>query len=123
MGATQRAVRSWGAYGRGHGAIGASSVADIGTQCRSTGARVYRGGNYLCHPGGQDPQPVVNAFGEPLCAVSDNVSVTQASPFLRATVPRFPKIGLLRQVHPCGGLVIDFPGEDPVLSDDDDDEE
>uniref|UniRef100_A0A915L3F3 Uncharacterized protein n=1 Tax=Romanomermis culicivorax TaxID=13658 RepID=A0A915L3F3_ROMCU len=68
-------------------------------------------------------QPVPKAFGEPLCAINIVVSITEASPFPTATVPRFPKIGFLREVHPCGGLVIDFPGEDSISSDDDDIEE
>uniref|UniRef100_A0A915KI44 Uncharacterized protein n=1 Tax=Romanomermis culicivorax TaxID=13658 RepID=A0A915KI44_ROMCU len=68
-------------------------------------------------------QPVANAFGEPLRAINDVVSITEASPFPTATVSRSPKIGVLREVLPCGGLIIDFPGEDPVSSDDDDDEE
>uniref|UniRef100_A0A915I7L8 Uncharacterized protein n=1 Tax=Romanomermis culicivorax TaxID=13658 RepID=A0A915I7L8_ROMCU len=65
-------------------------------------------------------QPVAKAFGEPLCAVNHDVRVIKASPFPTATVPRSPKIGILPEVHPCGGLGIDFPGEEPVLSDDDD---
>uniref|UniRef100_A0A915ID86 Uncharacterized protein n=1 Tax=Romanomermis culicivorax TaxID=13658 RepID=A0A915ID86_ROMCU len=36
--------------------------------------------------------------------------------------PRSRKIGVLHEVQPCGGLVIDFPEEDPVLSDNDDEE-
>uniref|UniRef100_A0A915KJE5 Uncharacterized protein n=1 Tax=Romanomermis culicivorax TaxID=13658 RepID=A0A915KJE5_ROMCU len=54
-------------------------------------------------------QPVANAFGETLCAVNDDVSIIEASPFLMATAPQSLKIGVLREVHPCGGLVIDFP--------------
>uniref|UniRef100_A0A915IFS7 Uncharacterized protein n=1 Tax=Romanomermis culicivorax TaxID=13658 RepID=A0A915IFS7_ROMCU len=68
-------------------------------------------------------QLVANPFGEPLRAVSNGVSITEASPFPAATTPRSPKIGVLCEVHLCGGLVIDFPGEDPISSDDDDDEE
>uniref|UniRef100_A0A915HFE3 Uncharacterized protein n=1 Tax=Romanomermis culicivorax TaxID=13658 RepID=A0A915HFE3_ROMCU len=60
---------------------------------------------------------------ELLRAINNAINVTEAWPFPTATVPRSPKIGVLREVHPCGGLVIDFPGEDPVLSDDDDVEE
>uniref|UniRef100_A0A915J9Y8 Uncharacterized protein n=1 Tax=Romanomermis culicivorax TaxID=13658 RepID=A0A915J9Y8_ROMCU len=33
------------------------------------------------------------------------------------------KIGVLREVHPCAGLVIDFPGKESISSDDDDDQE
>uniref|UniRef100_A0A915HNP3 Uncharacterized protein n=1 Tax=Romanomermis culicivorax TaxID=13658 RepID=A0A915HNP3_ROMCU len=68
-------------------------------------------------------QPVANPFGELLRAISNNVSVTKVSPFPTTTVRRSPKIGVLRKVYPCGGLVIDFPGEDLISSDDDDDEE
>uniref|UniRef100_A0A915IID8 Uncharacterized protein n=1 Tax=Romanomermis culicivorax TaxID=13658 RepID=A0A915IID8_ROMCU len=68
-------------------------------------------------------QPVTNAFGGPLRAISKDFSITEALSFLTATVPRSPKISILREVHPCGGLVIDFPGEDPIWSDDDDNEE
>uniref|UniRef100_A0A915L957 Uncharacterized protein n=1 Tax=Romanomermis culicivorax TaxID=13658 RepID=A0A915L957_ROMCU len=67
-------------------------------------------------------QPVTNAFGETLRAVNDDVSIIEMLPFPTATAPRSPKIGILREVHPCGGLVIDFRGEDPVSSDDDDEE-
>uniref|UniRef100_A0A915J1T3 Uncharacterized protein n=1 Tax=Romanomermis culicivorax TaxID=13658 RepID=A0A915J1T3_ROMCU len=51
------------------------------------------------------------------------IRTTPASPFPTATVPWCPKIGVLREVHPCRGLVIDFPGEEPLSSDDDDIEE
>uniref|UniRef100_A0A915KVK2 Uncharacterized protein n=1 Tax=Romanomermis culicivorax TaxID=13658 RepID=A0A915KVK2_ROMCU len=68
-------------------------------------------------------QPIANAFGEPLCAVNNVVSITEASPFPRASIRRSPKIDVLREVHPCRGLVINFPREDPVSSDDDDVEE
>uniref|UniRef100_A0A915I040 Uncharacterized protein n=1 Tax=Romanomermis culicivorax TaxID=13658 RepID=A0A915I040_ROMCU len=68
-------------------------------------------------------QPVTNAFGEPLHAVNNDISIIEAWPFPMATVPRSPKIGVLRKVHLCGGLTIDFPGEDPVSSNDDDDQE
>uniref|UniRef100_A0A915KTP2 Uncharacterized protein n=1 Tax=Romanomermis culicivorax TaxID=13658 RepID=A0A915KTP2_ROMCU len=44
-----------GAHGHRHGAIGASGAADIGTQCCSMSAPVYRRKNYLPHPSGQDP--------------------------------------------------------------------
>uniref|UniRef100_A0A915I2L3 Uncharacterized protein n=1 Tax=Romanomermis culicivorax TaxID=13658 RepID=A0A915I2L3_ROMCU len=54
-----------------------------------------------------DVQPVTNIFGEPLRAIGNNVSVIEASPFPTATVSQSPKIGVLRKVHPCGGLVID----------------
>uniref|UniRef100_A0A915HPA6 Uncharacterized protein n=1 Tax=Romanomermis culicivorax TaxID=13658 RepID=A0A915HPA6_ROMCU len=67
-------------------------------------------------------QPVANAFGEMLRAIKDDVSIIKASPFPRATAPQSPKIGVLHEVRICGGLVIDFPGEDPVSSDDDDEE-
>uniref|UniRef100_A0A915I3H7 Uncharacterized protein n=1 Tax=Romanomermis culicivorax TaxID=13658 RepID=A0A915I3H7_ROMCU len=67
-------------------------------------------------------QPVPNAFGETLCTINDDVSIIEASPFLMATAPQFPKIGVLREVDPCGGLVIDFPGEDLVSSDNDNEE-
>uniref|UniRef100_A0A915IWV8 Uncharacterized protein n=1 Tax=Romanomermis culicivorax TaxID=13658 RepID=A0A915IWV8_ROMCU len=65
------------------------------------------------------PPSVANAFGETLRAVNDDISIIEASPFPTATTPWSPKIGVLRKVHPCRGLVIDFPSEDPVSSDDD----
>uniref|UniRef100_A0A915LD90 Uncharacterized protein n=1 Tax=Romanomermis culicivorax TaxID=13658 RepID=A0A915LD90_ROMCU len=68
------------------------------------------------------PPSVANAFGGTLRAVNDDVSIIEASPFPTATAPWSPKIGVLRKVHPCGGLGIDFPSEDPVLSDDDEEE-
>uniref|UniRef100_A0A915K5K9 Uncharacterized protein n=1 Tax=Romanomermis culicivorax TaxID=13658 RepID=A0A915K5K9_ROMCU len=40
-------------------------------------------------------QLVANAFGEPMRAINNVVSVTKASPFLTATVPPSPKIGIL----------------------------
>uniref|UniRef100_A0A915KS16 Uncharacterized protein n=1 Tax=Romanomermis culicivorax TaxID=13658 RepID=A0A915KS16_ROMCU len=61
---------------------------------------------------------VANAFGETLRPVNDNVSIIEASPFLMATALLSPKIGVLCEVHPCGGLVIHFPGEEPISSDD-----
>uniref|UniRef100_A0A915KCN9 YrdC-like domain-containing protein n=1 Tax=Romanomermis culicivorax TaxID=13658 RepID=A0A915KCN9_ROMCU len=67
-------------------------------------------------------QPVANAFGEMLPAINDNISIIELSPFPTATALQSPKIGILCAVHLCGGLVIDFPGEDPVSSDDDDEE-
>uniref|UniRef100_A0A915JAC8 Uncharacterized protein n=1 Tax=Romanomermis culicivorax TaxID=13658 RepID=A0A915JAC8_ROMCU len=67
-------------------------------------------------------QLVANTFGETLHAVNDDVSIIEASPFPRATALRSPKIGVLCEVHPCRGLVIDFPREDLVSSDDDDEE-
>uniref|UniRef100_A0A915KX30 Uncharacterized protein n=1 Tax=Romanomermis culicivorax TaxID=13658 RepID=A0A915KX30_ROMCU len=62
---------------------------------------------------------VANAFGEILCAINNDVSIIEASPFPMATALRSPKIGVLREVHPCVGLVIDFPGEEPISSDED----
>uniref|UniRef100_A0A915I6P2 Uncharacterized protein n=1 Tax=Romanomermis culicivorax TaxID=13658 RepID=A0A915I6P2_ROMCU len=66
--------------------------------------------------------PVANAFGEMLRTVNDDVSIIEASPFPTATAPRSLKIGVLCEVYPCSGLVMDFPGQDPALSDDDDEE-
>uniref|UniRef100_A0A915IJA3 Uncharacterized protein n=1 Tax=Romanomermis culicivorax TaxID=13658 RepID=A0A915IJA3_ROMCU len=60
-----------------------------------------------------------NAFGETLHAINDDLSIIEASPFLTATALQSPKIGVLREVHPCGGLVINFPGEEPISSDND----
>uniref|UniRef100_A0A915L820 Uncharacterized protein n=1 Tax=Romanomermis culicivorax TaxID=13658 RepID=A0A915L820_ROMCU len=54
-------------------------------------------------------QPVANAFGETLRAINDEVSIIEASAFPMATAQRSPKIGVLCKVHPCGGLVINFP--------------
>uniref|UniRef100_A0A915HSF2 Uncharacterized protein n=1 Tax=Romanomermis culicivorax TaxID=13658 RepID=A0A915HSF2_ROMCU len=67
-------------------------------------------------------QPVTNAFGETLRAINDDVSIIEASPFRMATAPGSLKIGVLCEVHPCGGLVIDFTREDPLSSDDDHEE-
>uniref|UniRef100_A0A915L6E6 Uncharacterized protein n=1 Tax=Romanomermis culicivorax TaxID=13658 RepID=A0A915L6E6_ROMCU len=53
---------------------------------------------------------VANAFGETLCTINDDVSIIEASPFRPATASQSPKIGVLREVHPCEGLVIDLPG-------------
>uniref|UniRef100_A0A915HNZ3 Uncharacterized protein n=1 Tax=Romanomermis culicivorax TaxID=13658 RepID=A0A915HNZ3_ROMCU len=70
----------------------------------------------------RSPTKVANAFGETLHAIKDDISIIEASSFLMATAPWSLKIGVLHQVHLCGGLVIDFPGEEPILSDDDDEE-
>uniref|UniRef100_A0A915HIM6 Uncharacterized protein n=1 Tax=Romanomermis culicivorax TaxID=13658 RepID=A0A915HIM6_ROMCU len=68
------------------------------------------------------PPTVANAFGDMLHALNHNVRVMEALPFRMATTPGSPKIGVLRQVHPCRGLVIDFPGQEPISSDDDGEE-
>uniref|UniRef100_A0A915I0N8 Uncharacterized protein n=1 Tax=Romanomermis culicivorax TaxID=13658 RepID=A0A915I0N8_ROMCU len=65
---------------------------------------------------------VVNAFGETLRAVNHDVSIIEALPFPTATAPQSLKIGNLHEVHLCGGSVIDFPCEEQVSSDDDDEE-
>uniref|UniRef100_A0A915KQE7 Uncharacterized protein n=1 Tax=Romanomermis culicivorax TaxID=13658 RepID=A0A915KQE7_ROMCU len=67
-------------------------------------------------------QPVINAFGETLRAINDDISIIEAWPFRTATALWSLKIGVLCEVHPCRGLVIDFPREDPVSSDDDHEE-
>uniref|UniRef100_A0A915KHC5 Uncharacterized protein n=1 Tax=Romanomermis culicivorax TaxID=13658 RepID=A0A915KHC5_ROMCU len=64
------------------------------------------------------PTKVANTFGEMLCAINNEVSIIEASPFPMATTPRSLKIGVLHEVHMCGGMVIDFPGEERILSDD-----
>uniref|UniRef100_A0A915KNB7 Uncharacterized protein n=1 Tax=Romanomermis culicivorax TaxID=13658 RepID=A0A915KNB7_ROMCU len=63
---------------------------------------------------------ITNGTIQLLPAVNNAVNITEASPFPTATVPQSLKIGVLREVHPCGDLVIDFPTEEPVSSDDDD---
>uniref|UniRef100_A0A915L925 Uncharacterized protein n=1 Tax=Romanomermis culicivorax TaxID=13658 RepID=A0A915L925_ROMCU len=68
------------------------------------------------------PPSVANAFGETLHAINDDVSIIEALPFQMATAPWSPKIGVLRKVHPCGGLVINFPREELISSGDDDEE-
>uniref|UniRef100_A0A915HVT7 Uncharacterized protein n=1 Tax=Romanomermis culicivorax TaxID=13658 RepID=A0A915HVT7_ROMCU len=65
---------------------------------------------------------VTKAFRETLRAVNHDVSVIEASPFPTATALGSPKISVLREVHLCGGLVINFLGEEPILSDHDDEE-
>uniref|UniRef100_A0A915K9C6 Uncharacterized protein n=1 Tax=Romanomermis culicivorax TaxID=13658 RepID=A0A915K9C6_ROMCU len=62
------------------------------------------------------PPKVANAFGETLRAINDDISIMEASPFHTGTAPQSQKIGVLREVHPCRGLVIDFPGEEQLLS-------
>uniref|UniRef100_A0A915JNQ9 Uncharacterized protein n=1 Tax=Romanomermis culicivorax TaxID=13658 RepID=A0A915JNQ9_ROMCU len=68
-------------------------------------------------------QLVANAFRESLRTVNDDVSIIEELPYPTATIPQSLKIGVLDEVHLCGGLVIDFPGEDLVSSDDHDEEE
>uniref|UniRef100_A0A915J5A3 Uncharacterized protein n=1 Tax=Romanomermis culicivorax TaxID=13658 RepID=A0A915J5A3_ROMCU len=69
------------------------------------------------------PLPTVaNAFGETLCTINDDLSPIEASPFPTETALQSPKIGVLREVHPCGGSVINFPGEEQISSDDNDQE-
>uniref|UniRef100_A0A915JEZ5 Uncharacterized protein n=1 Tax=Romanomermis culicivorax TaxID=13658 RepID=A0A915JEZ5_ROMCU len=70
----------------------------------------------------EPPPTAANAFGETLCTINNGVSIIQALPFQRATAPQSLKIGVLREVHSFGGLVIDFPGEEPISSNDDDKE-
>uniref|UniRef100_A0A915IA82 Uncharacterized protein n=1 Tax=Romanomermis culicivorax TaxID=13658 RepID=A0A915IA82_ROMCU len=64
-----------------------------------------------------------NAFGEILCPINDKISIIEASPFLSAPTLWSPKIGVLREIHPHRGLVLDFPSEEAISSDGDDDEE
>uniref|UniRef100_A0A915JMH5 Uncharacterized protein n=1 Tax=Romanomermis culicivorax TaxID=13658 RepID=A0A915JMH5_ROMCU len=71
---------------------------------------------------GKSPAKVANAFGEMLRAVNDDVSIIEVSPFPMATALQSLKIGILREVHLCGGLVIDFPSEELILSVDKDEE-
>uniref|UniRef100_A0A915JCR4 Uncharacterized protein n=1 Tax=Romanomermis culicivorax TaxID=13658 RepID=A0A915JCR4_ROMCU len=67
------------------------------------------------------PMEVANAFEETLGTVNDDISLIEALPFLMATALPSPKIGVLREAHLCGGLVIDFPSEE--ISSDSDHEE
>uniref|UniRef100_A0A915JEA3 Uncharacterized protein n=1 Tax=Romanomermis culicivorax TaxID=13658 RepID=A0A915JEA3_ROMCU len=69
------------------------------------------------------PTVAANTFGEMLHPVNDDVSIIQASPSPSATAPQSLKIEVLRKIQPCGGLVLDLPSEEPILSDSDDDEE
>uniref|UniRef100_A0A915JTU3 Uncharacterized protein n=1 Tax=Romanomermis culicivorax TaxID=13658 RepID=A0A915JTU3_ROMCU len=55
------------------------------------------------------PTEATNAFGETLRAVNHDISIIKASPFLITSAWRSPKIGILLDVHPCRGLVINFP--------------
>uniref|UniRef100_A0A915KPM8 Uncharacterized protein n=1 Tax=Romanomermis culicivorax TaxID=13658 RepID=A0A915KPM8_ROMCU len=59
------------------------------------------------------PPTVANAFGETLRAINEDVSIIEALPFPMSTAQWSPKIGVLREVHPCRGLVIDSPDEEP----------
>uniref|UniRef100_A0A915IIT4 Uncharacterized protein n=1 Tax=Romanomermis culicivorax TaxID=13658 RepID=A0A915IIT4_ROMCU len=68
------------------------------------------------------PTMVANTFGETLCAINNDISIIEASPFPTATAPQSLKIGVLREVQPCDGLVIYFPGEEQISSDDNDEE-
>uniref|UniRef100_A0A915IM63 Uncharacterized protein n=1 Tax=Romanomermis culicivorax TaxID=13658 RepID=A0A915IM63_ROMCU len=68
------------------------------------------------------PPTVANTFGETLPTINNNISIIEASPFLTATTLQSPKIGVLCEVHPCRDLVIHFPGEEPISSDEDDKE-
>uniref|UniRef100_A0A915KRN5 Uncharacterized protein n=1 Tax=Romanomermis culicivorax TaxID=13658 RepID=A0A915KRN5_ROMCU len=65
---------------------------------------------------------VANPFGETLPAVNEDVSIIESSPFPRANAPLSLKIGVLCKVHPCRGLVIDFPEEELISSENDDEE-
>uniref|UniRef100_A0A915IP64 Uncharacterized protein n=1 Tax=Romanomermis culicivorax TaxID=13658 RepID=A0A915IP64_ROMCU len=65
---------------------------------------------------------VPKAFGETLHALNDDVSIIKASPFPMATTLQSPKIGILHEVHLCGGLVMDFTGKEPISSDDNNEE-
>uniref|UniRef100_A0A915HRQ5 Uncharacterized protein n=1 Tax=Romanomermis culicivorax TaxID=13658 RepID=A0A915HRQ5_ROMCU len=63
--------------------------------------------------------PVVEpmAVHETLCPVIVDVSIIEESPFPMAVASWSPKLGILREIHPCGGLVIDFPGQEPISAD------
>uniref|UniRef100_A0A915I0Y1 Uncharacterized protein n=1 Tax=Romanomermis culicivorax TaxID=13658 RepID=A0A915I0Y1_ROMCU len=66
------------------------------------------------------PTVMANAFGSILFPVNDDVSIIKVSPFPMATTPQSRRIGVLHEVHPCRGLVINFPdNEEPISSDDD----
>uniref|UniRef100_A0A915K993 Uncharacterized protein n=1 Tax=Romanomermis culicivorax TaxID=13658 RepID=A0A915K993_ROMCU len=40
----------------------------------------------------------------------------EASPFPSVTTLQSPKICILHEVHPCGGLILNFPGEEMISS-------
>uniref|UniRef100_A0A915HQ68 Uncharacterized protein n=1 Tax=Romanomermis culicivorax TaxID=13658 RepID=A0A915HQ68_ROMCU len=62
---------------------------------------------------------VANTFGETLRSINNDISIIEALPFPMATALQSPKIGVLREVYPCRGLVIDFPSKEPISSEDD----
>uniref|UniRef100_A0A915KSV3 Uncharacterized protein n=1 Tax=Romanomermis culicivorax TaxID=13658 RepID=A0A915KSV3_ROMCU len=68
------------------------------------------------------PTEVANAFGETLRLVNDDVSIIEAWPFPMSTAAQSLKIGILREVHLCRALVSNFPGEEMISLDDDDEE-
>uniref|UniRef100_A0A915HVX1 Uncharacterized protein n=1 Tax=Romanomermis culicivorax TaxID=13658 RepID=A0A915HVX1_ROMCU len=72
--------------------------------------------------GTNSPTVVTNAFGEMLHALNDYISIIEASPFPSATALRSPKISVLPGIHPCQGLVVNFPSQEPIPWDSDDKE-
>uniref|UniRef100_A0A915JUA9 Uncharacterized protein n=1 Tax=Romanomermis culicivorax TaxID=13658 RepID=A0A915JUA9_ROMCU len=70
----------------------------------------------------KQPPQVANALGETLRSIKDDVSIIEASLFPTSTALRSLKIGFLREVHLCGGLVTVFPSDELILSDNDDEE-
>uniref|UniRef100_A0A915K8D0 Uncharacterized protein n=1 Tax=Romanomermis culicivorax TaxID=13658 RepID=A0A915K8D0_ROMCU len=65
---------------------------------------------------------VANAFGDMLRPVNDEVGIMEMWSFPIATTPQSLKIGVHPEVHPCRGLVMDFPAEERILSDSNDEE-
>uniref|UniRef100_A0A915L777 Secreted protein n=1 Tax=Romanomermis culicivorax TaxID=13658 RepID=A0A915L777_ROMCU len=68
------------------------------------------------------PTVEATAVEDTLHSVNDDVSIIKASRFQSATAPLSPKVGILHQIHPSGGPVIDFPSEEPISSDSEEEE-
>uniref|UniRef100_A0A915IG01 Uncharacterized protein n=1 Tax=Romanomermis culicivorax TaxID=13658 RepID=A0A915IG01_ROMCU len=62
------------------------------------------------------------AVDKTLGPVNEDVSIVEEFPFPRAVPPRSRKVGILREIHLCGGLILDFPGQEPISSDSDEEE-
>uniref|UniRef100_A0A915JPK4 Uncharacterized protein n=1 Tax=Romanomermis culicivorax TaxID=13658 RepID=A0A915JPK4_ROMCU len=75
-------------------------------------------------PAAATESPVIKpmAINEIMCSVNEDVSIIEESPFPKATALRSPKVGILWEIHPCRGLVINFHIQELISSDSDEEE-
>uniref|UniRef100_A0A915I0B9 Uncharacterized protein n=1 Tax=Romanomermis culicivorax TaxID=13658 RepID=A0A915I0B9_ROMCU len=56
------------------------------------------------------------AIDETLHPVNDDISIIGESLFPSTTALQPPKVGILQEIYPSGGLVIDFPCKELISS-------